>query len=194
MLKICFASNNENKVKEIRSLLGGSFSVVGLSEIGCPEELAETQDSLEGNALQKAEYVFNKFNTPCFADDTGLEVEALNGDPGVYSARYAGPQRSSTDNMELLLSNLANQSNRKAQFKTVITYIDKEGTHSFIGIIKGVITDKPLGTQGFGYDPIFIPEGSKKTFGEMSLEEKNQYSHRAKATSQLISFLKERFK
>ncbi len=193
-MQICFASNNENKVKEIRSLLGDSFFIVGLSEIGCNEELAETQDTLEGNALQKAEYVFNKFNTPCFADDTGLEVEALNGTPGVYSARYAGLQRNSNDNMALLLSNLVNQSNRKAQFKTVITYMDKDGPHSFIGIIKGVITDQPIGTQGFGYDPVFIPEGSEKTFGQMSLEEKNQYSHRAKATAQLVSFLKERFK
>lgn len=193
-MQICFASNNENKVKEIRSLLGGSFSIVGLSEIGCHEELAETRDTLEGNALQKAEYVFTKFNTPCFADDTGLEVEALNGEPGVYSARYAGLQRNSDDNMALLLSNLANQSNRKAQFKTVITYMDKDGAHSFIGMIKGIITAKPIGTQGFGYDPVFMPEGSEKTFGQMSLEEKNGFSHRAKATSQFVSFLKERFR
>ena len=193
-MKICFASNNQNKYIEIQNLLGASISVQTLEEIGCKEDLPETQPSIEGNANQKAHYVYQKFGIPCFADDTGLEVDALDGEPGVYSARYAGPQRSSTDNMTLLLQKLAGKANRNAQFKTVITYIDQNGRHSFTGIVRGKITDKPKGMEGFGYDPIFIPEGSSKTFGEMKLEEKNLFSHRAKATAQLVSFLKERFK
>ncbi len=193
-MRLCFASNNKNKHREIQSLVRSSVQLQTLEEIGCTEELPETQNTLAANAKQKAQYVFQKFNIACFADDTGLEVEALNGQPGVYSARYAGPQRDSEDNMTLLLTNLAGNTNRKAQFKTVITYIDHKETRSFTGIIKGVIVEKKIGNQGFGYDPIFIPEGSTKTFGEMTLEEKNQFSHRAKATAQLVSFLKERFK
>lgn len=193
-MHICFASNNKNKHYEIQALIGTTISIQTLEEIGCSEELQETQNTLEGNALQKAEYVFKKFNIACFADDTGLEVEALHGKPGVYSARYAGSQRSSEDNMSFLLDNLADSLNRKAQFRTVITYIDHQGTYSFEGIISGTITETPKGSKGFGYDPIFIPEGSNKSFGEMDLQEKNQFSHRAKATAQLVEFLKERFK
>lgn len=193
-MTICFASNNQNKHSEIQALLGTSIHIQTLKDIGCSEDLPETQRTLEGNAKQKAEYVFQHFNLPCFADDTGLEVAVLDGDPGVFSARYAGPQRSNEDNMALLLKNLAPHPNRAAQFKTVITYMDRDVIQSFTGIIKGIITETPRGTNGFGYDPIFIPEGSDKTFGEMELKEKNQFSHRAKATAQLVSFLKERFR
>ncbi len=192
-MQICFASNNKNKHTEIQALLGSAIQLQTLEEIGCLDELPETQNTLEGNAQQKAEYVYTKFNIACFADDTGLEVEALNGEPGVYSARYAGPQRNSQDNMALLLKQLQGKSSRKAQFKTVITYIDQNGIKSFTGISSGTISENLSGDQGFGYDPIFIPDGTHKTFGEMSLAEKNQFSHRSKATAKLVSFLKERF-
>ena len=193
-MQVCFASNNKNKHKEIQAIFGDSISIVSLTDVGCTEEVPETQVTIEGNAEQKAAYVFGNYHIACFADDTGLEVDALNGEPGVFSARYAGPQRNSEDNMALLLKKLGDNANRKARFKTVITYIDSQERITFTGIIEGMITNSPRGTQGFGYDPIFIPDGSTKTFGEMSLEEKNVFSHRAKATAQLVSFLKERFR
>jgi XTP/dITP diphosphohydrolase len=189
-LEICFASNNEHKLTEIRLLLEPHFKIVSLQQIGCFEELPETQPTIEGNALQKASYVYNKFQVACFADDTGLEVEALNNEPGVYSARYAGEQKNSSDNISLLLKNLSDSKNRNARFRTVISLVGLYGIHSFEGIVKGTIITETKGTQGFGYDPVFIPEGLNKTFAEMSLTEKNQLSHRARAVEKLADFLK----
>lgn len=191
-MTICFATNNEHKLKEIRALLGSEFRLVGLVDIGCNEELAEDQTTLEGNSLQKAEYIFRKFNTSCFADDTGLEVECLNNEPGVFSARYAGEQRSAEDNMNLLLRNLEGKDNRKARFRTVITLITPEGIRQFEGEVHGKIIDQKRGTEGFGYDPIFLPDGFSKTLGEMTLEEKSAISHRARAFKKLIAYLKGR--
>jgi XTP/dITP diphosphohydrolase len=191
-MTICFATNNEHKLKEIRALLGNDFRLVGLAEVGCNEELAEDQTTLEGNSLQKAEYVFRKFNTSCFADDTGLEVECLNNEPGVFSARYAGEQRSAEDNMNLLLKNLVSKDNRKARFRTVITLITPEGIRQFEGEVHGKIIDQKRGTEGFGYDPIFLPDGFSKTLAEMTLEEKSAISHRARAFKKLIAYLKGR--
>ncbi|QHL88973.1 non-canonical purine NTP diphosphatase [Nibribacter ruber] len=193
-MKICFASNNAHKLKEIQSLLGAPFELVSLEELGCTEELAEDQDTLEGNALQKAQYVWEKFKTPCFADDTGLEVAALNQEPGVYSARYAGPARDNQANMQKVLNNLQGQKNRKARFRTSIALILEEGElHYFDGIVEGHILEAPKGTNGFGYDPIFAPETSSLSFAEMSSEQKNQISHRARAVQQLVSFLRHRY-
>lgn len=191
-MKLCFATNNVHKVKEIQALLGGSFTLLSLADIGCTEELAEDQDTLEGNSLQKARYVFEKYQVPCFADDTGLEVEALNGEPGVYSARYAGEQRNSQDNIALLLQNLQGKENLKARFRSVITLISAAGTNQFEGILNGVITFEPRGTQGFGYDPVFIPEHYTQTLAELELSEKNKISHRARAVQKLVLFLRDR--
>lgn len=191
-MKLCFATNNVHKVKEIQALLGGSFTLLSLADIGCTEELAEDQDTLEGNSLQKARYVFEKYKVPCFADDTGLEVEALNGEPGVYSARYAGEQRNSQDNIALLLQNLQGKENLKARFRSVITLISAAGTNQFEGILNGVITFEPHGTQGFGYDPVFIPEHYTQTLAELELSEKNKISHRARAVQKLVLFLRDR--
>ncbi len=186
---ICFATNNKHKLEEINTLLRNEIKVFGLEEIGCTEELAEEQETLEGNSLQKAQYVFGNYGVSCFADDTGLEVEALNGEPGVYSARYAGSQRSAEDNMNLLLTNLQSKVNRKAQFRTVITLITPEGKNQFEGVLKGTIIKDKRGGGGFGYDPIFLPEGNSKTLAEMSMEEKNMMSHRARAVEKLILFI-----
>ena len=190
-MTICFATNNTNKVKEIQALLGSSVNLLGLADIGCAEELAEDQDTLEGNSLQKASYVFEKYHVACFADDTGLEVEALAGAPGVYSARYAGPQRNAGDNMNLVLKNLMGKDNRKAQFRTVITLVTAQGIHPLEGVLKGSITDNKKGTQGFGYDPIFLPNGFNQTLAELDLAEKNKISHRALALQKLVLFLKQ---
>jgi len=187
---LCFATNNQNKINEVRAHLGPDFLLVGLDEIGCTEELAEDQVTLEGNSFQKAEYVYKNFGVSCFADDTGLEVEALQGAPGVYSARYAGPQRSATDNMKLLLSNLAASENRKARFRTVITLMTPDFSKQFEGVVNGYIIDDYRGTGGFGYDPIFLPDGYSQTLAEMSMEEKNTISHRAQAVNKLVDFLK----
>lgn len=164
--------------------------MAGLSEIGCEEELAENQTTLEGNSLQKAAYVFDHYKVSCFADDTGLEVEALNGEPGVYSARYAGNQRNSDDNMNLLLGNLSNIENKKAQFRTVITLITPHDKKQFEGVLKGTIIKEKRGAGGFGYDPIFVPEGETKTLAEMTMSEKNLLSHRARAVEKLVLYLK----
>lgn len=189
-MRLCFATNNKHKIEEVAFAIKNKITILSLSDIGCFEELPETRDTLEGNSLQKAEYVFNRFSIPCFADDTGLEVEALHNAPGVYSARYAGNHKNSDDNINLLLRNLSEFSNRKAQFRTIITLIglDKR-IYTFEGIVKGNISTERKGTGGFGYDPVFIPEGHSTSFGEMSLEEKNQLSHRATAVQKLISFL-----
>lgn len=189
MSSYCIASNNKHKIEEMSTIMGSSFSFLSLENIGCSEELPETQNTLEGNALQKARFVFNRYKIPCFADDTGLEVEALNGEPGVYSARYAGPTRDAEANMNLLLNKLEGKSNRHARFRTVIALIDNQGEHLFEGIVEGTITHEKRGSGGFGYDPIFQPKGYTQTFGEMPLSEKNQISHRAKAVEKLCAYL-----
>ena len=191
MRTLCFATNNEHKRAEIQALLGNDYKVVGLKEIGCEEELAEDQSTLEGNSLQKAAYVFDHYKVSCFADDTGLEVEALSGEPGVYSARYAGSQRNADDNMNLLLTNLSKSKSRKAQFRTVITLITQENRKQFEGVLKGAIIEEKRGSGGFGYDPIFVPEGETKTLAEMSMMEKNSLSHRARAIENLVLYLKQ---
>jgi XTP/dITP diphosphohydrolase len=189
-MKLCFATNNNNKIWEVSNLLGADFKLLGLQDIGCNEDLREDQSTLEGNAQQKAEYVFDHYNVNCFADDTGLEVEALNNEPGVFSARYAGPQRSDHDNMALLLERLDSSPNRQARFRTVICAFINNQKYFFEGIVEGEIAEKNTGNQGFGYDPIFIPAGYSQTFAEMSLEEKNSISHRSIAVKKLVDFLK----
>ncbi len=194
MITICFASNNKHKLEEVRSVLGPDFRVLSLSDVNVHEDLPETKDTFEGNSHQKAEYLFNKINAPCFADDSGLEVETLNGEPGVYSARYGGPHKNDEDNIQLLLKNLKGKANRKAQFRTVITFIDQQGnTFFFEGIIKGSIGKEKKGTSGFGYDPLFVPSGTRKTFAEMTPHEKNSMSHRSIAVKKLAEFLKEKY-
>jgi XTP/dITP diphosphohydrolase len=189
-MKLVFATNNQNKVNEIKSLLGEGVEILSLKDIGCNEELPETQETLEGNALQKARYVADNYNVNCFADDTGLEVESLNGAPGVYSARYAGEQCTAEDNMTKILSELEGKENRQAKFRTIVALILKGEEHSFEGIIDGSITRTKSGSDGFGYDPIFQPNGFDGTFSEMSMAEKNAISHRGKAVAKLIEFLK----
>lgn len=193
MKAFCFATNNTHKIQEIRALLGPSFVLKNLKDVGCAEELPETQATIEGNARQKARYVFDQYHVSCFADDTGLEVEALNGEPGVFSARYAGEQRNDHDNINLLLSKLSGQSNRKARFKTVISLVDEGHEESFEGIIHGTIISARSGTNGFGYDPVFKPDGYDKTFAEMELTEKNLISHRALAVKKLVNFLRQKY-
>jgi len=189
-MKLVFASNNQNKIKEIQQLLPPAIEIISLEDIGCHEEIPETADTIEGNAIIKANYVTQKYGYDCFADDTGLEVEALNGAPGVYSARYAGEQRSAEDNMDKLLEALSDKTNRNAHFKTVITLNLNGKQHLFTGIARGGITLAKAGNKGFGYDPIFRLEGHDKTFAELSSTIKNQVSHRGKATQLLIDFLK----
>ena len=188
-MELVFASGNEHKVYEVAKKLGGSIPLKGLHDIGCTTDLPETSDTLEGNARQKARYVWEHFGVNCFADDTGLEVFALDMAPGVYSARYAGGQRSSTDNMRLLLENLKNQSDRSARFRTVICLILEGEEYLFEGTVQGTIRHEPSGTEGFGYDPVFEPSGYAITFAEMSIEEKNTISHRGKAIAALRDFL-----
>ena len=190
IMQLVFASNNANKIKEIQILLPNTIQVISLSDIGCYEEIPETAATIEGNAILKANYVTQKYGYNCFADDTGLEVETLNGEPGVYSARYAGEQKNPDDNMDKLLGNLEGKSNRNAQFKTVIALNLNGKQHLFTGIIKGTIINDKLGNQGFGYDPIFQPEGYQHTFAQLSLQEKATISHRGLATKQLLDFLK----
>jgi len=191
-MKLVFASNNKNKIKEIQSILNGSIQLLSLEDIGCHEDIPETADTIEGNAILKANYVTEKFGYDCFADDTGLEVHALNGEPGVYSARYAGEQKNADDNMNKLLDALKNQENRSAQFKTVIALNLNGEQHLFTGLAKGNITLNKTGNHGFGYDPIFKPENYSETFAELSAETKNKISHRARATEQLIDYLNSR--
>ena len=189
MEKICFATNNKHKLEEVKQILGKKFQILSLEEIGCLDELPETQDTLEGNSLQKADFVFTKYHVACFADDTGLEVEALQGAPGVYSARYAGEHKSSENNINLLIKNLDGERNRRAQFRTVITLIGLGQTQTFEGIVKGEITTERKGSKGFGYDPVFQPEGLTSSFAEMDMVEKNKLSHRAFAVQKLVLFL-----
>jgi XTP/dITP diphosphohydrolase len=188
-MKIVFASNNKNKILEIQSMLPESIQIVSLESIGCLEEIPETSETIEGNAILKANYVTENFGFDCFADDTGLEVEALNGEPGVYSARYAGEQRNADDNMNKLLNELADKTNRRAQFKTVIALNLNGKQHLFEGIASGKIIKDKIGLGGFGYDPIFKPTNYDETFAQLSLDIKNEISHRGKATKALLEFL-----
>lgn len=189
-MKLVFASNNANKIVEIRQLLPDNFEILSLEDIGCHEDIPETADTIEGNAILKANYVSLNYGYDCFADDSGLEVDELNGAPGVFSARFAGEQKNSEDNINKLLEELQGQQNRKANFKTVIALNLKGETFLFTGIANGEITTEKRGFHGFGYDPIFQPEGFSYTFAEISITEKAKISHRAKAVEQLIEFLK----
>ncbi|MFT4662269.1 MAG: XTP/dITP diphosphohydrolase [Ulvibacter sp.] len=188
-MNLLCASNNENKIIEIRQKLPQNFTISGLKELGIIEDIPETADSLEGNAIQKVEYLYNLKGVNCFADDTGLEVYALGGEPGVYSARFAGPQRNSTHNMNLLLDKLQGFENRKARFRTVVALIFNGEQHLFEGIVEGEIIKEMVGGKGFGYDPVFQPDGHEITFAEMSVLEKNKISHRARAINSLVDFL-----
>lgn len=190
--EICFATNNENKLKEVNALVGSEIKILGLKDIGCNEELAEDGHTLEENSLQKAQYVSNKYHIPCFADDTGLEVDALGGEPGVYSARYAGPERDNHANMQLLLKKLCNKESRKARFRTVITYVASGEVLQFEGIVDGEIIKEFRGKKGFGYDPIFQPENHSLTFAEMGMKQKNKISHRARAFTKFLDFLSQK--
>lgn len=188
-MKLVFATHNHNKAHEIQAIMPQGIEVVTLDEIQCNEDIPETESTLEGNAKLKAQYIVDQFNMNCFADDTGLEIEALNGEPGVYSARYAGDSRDSNANMDLVLEKLKGKENRNAQFRTAIALYWNGKMHLFEGIVKGRIIQKKRGNDGFGYDPIFEPENCGKTFAEMNLEEKNKVSHRARAIAKMIEFL-----
>ena len=189
-MKLLFATSNQHKAKEIAALLPESFELLTLNDIEITEDIPETSDTLEGNAKQKSEYILTNFGLDCFADDTGLEIPALNNEPGVKSARYAGEHRNSEDNMQLVLARLKEKNDRSARFRTVISLELNGSQHLFEGIVNGTIRTEKSGDGGFGYDPIFEPENCGRTFGEMSLDEKNQYSHRARAFEKMIAFLK----
>ena len=199
-MKIVFATNNQHKLSEIRQILGNSIEVLSLSDIGCNVDIPETGTTLEENALQKAQYVYDHYHIDCFADDTGLEVEALDGAPGVYSARYAAVGCAATSsqpkdhdseaNMTRLLNELGENNNRRARFRTVIALIQQGAVHEFEGIVTGEIIRERRGGEGFGYDPIFQPDGYDQTFAELGVEVKNQISHRARATKKLCEFLR----
>ncbi len=189
MIKLVFATNNENKIKEINALLTNSIKLLSLKDIGCHEDIPETADTIEGNAILKAEYVYKKYGYNCFADDTGLEIKSLYGEPGVFSARYAGEEKNADKNMDKVLQKLALYTDRTAQFKTVVALMINGEITTFEGIVEGEITSKKNGEDGFGYDPIFKPNGFKITFAEMPLSEKNKISHRGRAVKKLIDFL-----
>jgi XTP/dITP diphosphohydrolase len=188
-MQLVFASNNKNKIKEIQLLLPDTFQILSLEDIGCTEDIPETADTIEGNAILKANYVTQKYGYDCFADDSGLEVAALNGEPGVFSARYAGEPKNDENNIDKLLANLKDVNNKKANFKTIICLNLKGEQHLFTGIINGQIIEERIGTNGFGYDPIFVADGYQKTFAELTLEEKARISHRGIAVKELIIFL-----
>lgn len=188
-MKLCFATRNSNKIREIKQELGDTFEILSLDDVNCHEEIPETTGTIEGNSKQKALYVWEKYQINCFADDSGLEVDALNGEPGVDSAHYSG-SRDFDANIDLLLKNLAGVDNRQASFKTVITLITAGKVQQFTGTIKGNILKERRGEEGFGYDPVFLPNAYDQTFAEMSLDEKNKISHRAQALRKLIDFLK----
>lgn len=190
MIELVFATQNPHKAREIEAKLGDGFTIISLDTLGITEEIPETAPTLEGNALMKARYVYEKTGRNCFADDTGLEVEALNGEPGVYSARYAGLQKNPEDNIRLLLEKLQPHSNRKARFRTVIALIIEGEEYTFDGIAEGEILNSKRGEEGFGYDPVFVPAGHTRTFAEMTLDEKNELSHRAKAFAKMKEHLK----
>lgn len=192
-MKLIFATQNANKANEIQALMPKGIEILSLQDIQCDDDIPETALTLEGNAHLKASYIFEKFEMNCFADDTGLEIEALNNEPGVFSARYAGEQKNADDNMQLVLQKLDQHTNRSAQFRTTICLILEGKEYFFEGKVEGEIRTEKSGDQGFGYDPIFEPEHCGRTFGEMSMVEKNQYSHRARAFEKMIGFLFERF-
>jgi XTP/dITP diphosphohydrolase len=191
-MQLVFASNNKNKIKEIQLLVHSTIQILSLDDIGCTEDIAETADTIEGNAMLKANYVTEKYGYDCFADDSGLEVQALNGEPGVFSARYAGEPKNDENNIDKLLANLKDLENKKANFKTVICLNSKGKQHLFTGIINGKIIEERIGNNGFGYDPIFVADGYQKTFAELTLEEKSNISHRGIAVKELITFLQKK--
>ncbi|QRR02276.1 RdgB/HAM1 family non-canonical purine NTP pyrophosphatase [Dyadobacter sandarakinus] len=191
-MKLCFATNNANKLQEIQAMLGQEFKLVTLEQIGCYDDIPEPYETISENSVGKARYVWENFGINCFADDTGLEVEALGGEPGVMSARYAGPQRMPDDNMNLLLQNLAPFDDRSARFITVITLCINGDYQQFEGTINGTIISEKRGDQGFGYDPVFMPEGFEVTFAQMSMQEKAALSHRGRAFAKLVEFLKDK--
>lgn len=188
-MKLVFATNNQHKLKEIQHILGAQIELLGLSDIGCYEDIPETRETLEGNASQKAFFIYDKYGYNCFADDTGLEIEALNGRPGVYSARYAGEAKNSEANMGKVLAEMHKIKNRKARFRTVISLVIEGQETLFEGIVDGQILEEKRGIEGFGYDPVFQPDGYKETFAEMELGEKNKISHRARAVQKLVTYL-----
>ncbi|GGM75707.1 non-canonical purine NTP pyrophosphatase [Dyadobacter beijingensis] len=189
-MKLCFATNNRHKLEEIQALLGDQFELVTLSDIGCDTDIPEPFDTIAENSREKARFVRDNYGIDCFADDTGLVVDALNGEPGVKSARYAGEHRSSDDNIDLLVKNLANEENRAARFLTVITLSVEGEYYQFEGTVEGTIIDDRRGTNGFGYDPIFVPKGHSRTFAEMTMQEKSELSHRGRAFAKLVAFLR----
>ena len=192
-MKLVFATNNKHKLEEIRAILGDKIELLSLNEINCHDDIPETADTLQGNALIKARYIYDKFGMNCFADDTGLEVDSLGGEPGVYSARYAGEECDPKANMNKLLDNLTEKTDRNAQFRTVIALIIDGEEKLFEGNVKGIISNEKMGDAGFGYDPIFIPEGFSESFAQMSSEMKNSISHRYRATEKLCKYLKENY-
>ena len=192
-MKLVFATNNKHKLQEVRDIVGNRVEILSLNDIDCHDEIPETADTLQGNALIKARHIYEKYGIDCFADDTGLEVDVLGGEPGVYSARYAGDECDSEANMLKLLHNLTGKSNRKAQFRTVIALIINGEEILFNGIVKGIIPEEKMGNSGFGYDPIFIPEGFFVSFAQMGSDMKNSISHRYRATEQLSNYLKENY-
>jgi len=190
-MKLVFATNNQHKLQEIQQLLGNSIELLSLNDISVNDDIPENQDTLEGNAAEKSFYIFNKYGFNCFADDTGLEIEALNGEPGVFSARYAGSERSAEKNMNLVLAKLSKIKNRKARFRTVISLVIEGKEIQFEGAVDGVILEEKRGTIGFGYDPIFLPDESNHSFAEMQMDEKNKISHRGRAVQKLVEYLKQ---
>lgn len=189
-MDLVFATNNAHKLHEISKMLGDSFSILSLKDIGCYEDIPETGNTLEANASQKAKYIYDKYKVNCFADDTGLEIMALGGAPGVFSARYAGEEKSSEKNMVKVLTGMQGVNDRRAQFRTVISLIIDGEEKIFEGIVKGHITTEKKGDKGFGYDPVFVPDGYDQTFAEMDLATKNKISHRARAVEKLTAYLK----
>ncbi len=190
MKKIVFATNNTHKLQELQQIISEHFDLLSLKEIGCEEEIPETAETIEENSMQKAEYVYDKYKIDCFADDTGLEIEALNGRPGVYSARYAGEEKNMEKNIDKILNELKGKKNRSARFKTVISLIYEGKKYQFEGIVNGKIIEEKRGVGGFGYDPVFMPQGYNITFAEMPADVKNKISHRGKAVQKLVEFLK----
>ncbi len=188
-MEFVFATNNQHKLKELQSILGERIRLLSLKDIGCEEDIPEEQATLEGNARQKSFYVYEKYGYSCFADDTGLEIEALNGEPGVYSARYAGAEKNPGANMDKVLKKLANETNRKAHFRTVVSLVINGEEKQFDGIVEGKILTEKRGNGGFGYDPVFQPDGFNLTFAEMNLNEKNSVSHRGRAVEKLVKYL-----
>ena len=188
-MKLVFATNNQHKLHEIKQLIGSSIQLLSLADIDCNDDIPENQKTIEGNASEKAFYIWNKYQINCFADDTGLEIEALNGEPGVYSARYAGEEKSPEKNIELVLQKLTKINNRKARFKTIISLVINGEEVQFEGIVDGKILEEKRGQSGFGYDPIFQPDESSFSFAEMPLAEKNKISHRGRATQKLVDYL-----